>query len=83
MKIVSYSIIINGQAGENFKPFRGLRQGDPLSSYLFLLCGEGLSCIIGKVKGKGKIKRISASKNGPKVSHFFFADDNINFTLQG
>jgi len=44
----SISIRINGKAYGNIQPSRGLRQGDPLSPYLFLLCAEGLSSLLAK-----------------------------------
>ena len=43
---VSYSMLVNGEPKGRFFPTRGLRQGDPISPYLFLLCVEGLSAML-------------------------------------
>ena len=45
---VSYSILINGEPKGTIKPTRGIRKGDPLSPYLFLLCSEGSNGLIQK-----------------------------------
>lgn len=41
-----YSMLVNQDCVDQIQPSRGLCQGDPLSSYLFLLCAEGLSVLI-------------------------------------
>ena len=79
IKSVSYSIVINGKISNYFKPGRGLRQGDPLSPYLFLICTEGLSAMLAKAQNDGLLKGFKASRNGPSVTHLFFADDSILF----
>jgi hypothetical protein len=76
---VSYSILINGAPHGFVKPTRGLRQGDPLSPYLFLLCAEGLHSLIHRAKMTGHLKGVSISRNGPKITHLFFADDSLLF----
>lgn len=43
VKSVRYSININGRVIGDITPSRGLRQGDPLSPYTFVLCSQGLS----------------------------------------
>ncbi|KAA3452465.1 reverse transcriptase [Gossypium australe] len=76
---VSYSVIINGLASESFCPHRGLRQGDPLSPFLFLFCGEGLSSLMRLEKAENIIKGVKASRNGPTISYLLFTDDCILF----
>ena len=58
---------------------RELRQGDPLSPYLFLICAMGLQSLLHKAESEGLIWGVLICKNGPGVSHLFFADDNILF----
>ena len=79
VKSVSYSVLLNGVPGSNIKPSRGLRQGDPLSPYFFLVCAMGLQGLLHKVESEGLIRGVSICKNGPCVSHLFFADDSVLF----
>jgi hypothetical protein len=63
----------------NIKPTRGLRQGDPISPYLFLICAEALSAMLCKAESTGVITGVPTSKRGPKLTHLFFADDSLLF----
>jgi hypothetical protein len=76
---VFYSICVNGEPHGYIKPSKGLRQGDPLSPYLFLLCVEGFHSLIQKEKIAGTLKGVSISRGGPKNTHLFFADDSLLF----
>ena len=46
VETASFSVRVNGVLSENFIPSRGIRQADPISPYLFLLCSEGLTCLL-------------------------------------
>ena len=76
---VSYAIKINGCPRGRIIPSRGIRQGDPLSPYLFLLCAEGLSALIKASVCNGSMEGIAICRGGPKLSHLFFADDSLIF----
>ena len=76
---VTYSILINGTPTGIICPNRGLRQGNPLSPYLFLLCTEGLHGLISQAASEGHIRGISICRSGPRLTHLFFANDSLVF----
>ncbi|XP_074313724.1 uncharacterized protein LOC141648916 [Silene latifolia] len=79
VRTVSYDVLINGSPSATFVPTRGLRQGDPLSPYLFILCAEVLSSMIRRKVEEGVLHGIRVAPLSPVVSHLFFADDSIIF----
>ncbi|KAK0586151.1 hypothetical protein LWI29_001876 [Acer saccharum] len=76
---VQFKVLVNGEASDSFRPKCGIRQGDPLSPYLFVLCMEKLSHIIQLKITEGLWKPVKISRGGPAISHLFFADDLILF----
>ena len=76
---VSYSVLVNGEPKGRILPTRGLRQGDPISPYLFLLCAEGLSAMLRQVESGGIPRGILVCRQAPLVSHLRFSDDCIVF----
>ncbi|CAL1361155.1 unnamed protein product [Linum trigynum] len=76
-------LLWNGELSAPIIPSRGVRQGDPLSPYLFVLCMERLSHRIDQAIQDGLWKPLRLSKNGPLISHLFFADDLILFAETG
>ena len=77
---VSFSFRINGRIYGNVVPIRGLRQGDPISPYLFILCAEAFSSLLLRRVQEGCINGVSIYRGDPKLSHLFFVDDSILFT---
>ena len=76
---VSYFVLVNGKPKGRIFPTRGLRQGDIISLYLFLLCAEGLSAMLRRVESGGIPRGISVCRQDPLVSHLLFVDDCIVF----
>ncbi|KAL8134789.1 hypothetical protein AgCh_009705 [Apium graveolens] len=76
---VSYEFCFNGAKIGPITPSRGIRQGDPLSPYLFLFCVEGLSLALSKAVSEDVVHGIKVSISAPVISHLLFADDSFLF----
>jgi hypothetical protein len=76
---VRFSVRLNGGVSNSFSPSRGLRQGDPLSPYMFLFCVEGFSTLLKKAQDDNMLKGVNFGSDGPHVTHLLFADDSIVF----
>ena len=76
---VTFSILINGEAHGTITPTRGLWQGNPLSSYLFLLCTKAFSALIVNANNNQSLNGVSVYRGCPKVTHLFFTDDILLF----
>ncbi|GJW01256.1 putative RNA-directed DNA polymerase, eukaryota, reverse transcriptase zinc-binding domain protein [Tanacetum coccineum] len=71
------SILVNGSPTSEFSINRGLRQGDPLSPFLFILVMEGLHNAFAEAVGNGLISGININNSTINISHLFFVDDVI------
>lgn len=78
-RTISFQMQVNEELTESFQPKRGLRQGDPLSPYLFIICQNVLSCMIAKAEEAGWLKGVKISRNNVPINHMLFADDNYMF----
>ncbi|KAA0056839.1 LINE-1 retrotransposable element ORF2 protein [Cucumis melo var. makuwa] len=75
---VQYSILLNGAPKGRIKAERGIRQGDPLSPFIFVLAMDYLSRLLSHLESKGAIKGVSFN-NYCNISHLLFADDVLIF----
>lgn len=76
---VSYSFLINGAPQGGVLPSRGLRQGDPLSPYLFILCTEVLSGLCMQAQERGSLVGVKVARGCLAINHLLFADDTMFF----
>ncbi|KAK4283978.1 hypothetical protein QN277_000873 [Acacia crassicarpa] len=72
-------LLWNGERAGSFTPSRGVRQGGPLSPYLFVTCMERLAHLIQEHIARGNWRPINLCKGGPPIYHLFFADDIVLF----
>lgn len=73
------SVLVDGSPTDEFSPQKGLRQGDPLSPFLFNLVAEGLNMLLTRAQQLGLFKGANVGFNGMSVSHLQFPDDTIIF----
>lgn len=76
---VSTSLLFNVGNLDSFCPSRGIKQGDPISPYIFILCMDFLGQLIQEKCEAQKWCPVKASRSGPSFSHLFLADDLVLF----
>lgn len=76
---VQYTLLVNGHITQSLTPHKRLRQRDPLSPYLFLLCANILSIAFMRAKACKDIKGVKLGRNGVSFTHPLFADDSLLF----
>lgn len=80
IETVSYSFLVNDSVHGRVVPHRGICQGDPLSPYIFILCGEVLSGLCQAGQNSGELTGIKIGQGCPRINHLLFADDTMFFT---
>ena len=76
---VEFTLLLNGGLGPSFSPSRGLRQGDPLSPYLFILGNEVLMRLINREVSQKNLTGFKVSNTAPPISKLCYADDILLF----
>lgn len=71
---VQYTLLVNSSIVGKVTPAKGLRQGDPLSPYLFIMCTEVLSQLLNNNKN---VQGIKLDKTAPAINHLLYADDLV------
>ncbi|GKU92519.1 hypothetical protein SLEP1_g6233 [Rubroshorea leprosula] len=79
LKLSLVSILINGNLTKQFPVNKGIRQGDLLSPFLFLIVAEGLNGLVSSAVEKGWYKGVTIGNGGTMVTHLQFADDTLFF----
>ncbi|KAJ9558313.1 hypothetical protein OSB04_012927 [Centaurea solstitialis] len=73
----SVLVLVNGSPTNQFRLEKGIRQGDPMSPYLFILAIEGLITILKESSRNGLLKGVDLPNNGPKLVSLHYADDAL------
>lgn len=73
------SVLVNGSPTKGFKMHKGVRQGDPLSPFLFIIAVEGLNWLFKRALNQGSFNGVKMGNEGLTLSHLQFADDTLVF----
>lgn len=76
---VQYGVLLNVHPRGHIIPQRGLRHGDPLSPYLFIMCTDALIANVKKTKKEKQLTRMKVAKACSMISHMLFADEILFF----
>lgn len=79
LRNVTYTPIINRKKTESFTPSKGIRQGDPLSPYIFILTMELITHLINNEINNKNWTPYKFINKPPHISHLLFADDILLF----
>lgn len=79
---VQHQVLINGNPHGDIRPTRGIRQGDPLSHYLFVICTEMLVQKLIQAEKKGEITGLTVARGAPSISHLLYANDSMFYCKQ-
>jgi len=79
MELATVSVLVNGSPTEEFRSSRGLRQGDPLTHFLFIIVVEGLAGIVMQALKANILSRVKIGSKEVEVSFLQFADDKLFF----
>ena len=80
VRSLTFSVLINGRPSKKFSPCRGIRQDDPLSPYLFILCAEVFSHLLKRAEENVSLRGIKVPPTAPSVNHLLFVDNCVNFS---
>ena len=70
-------VLVNGSPTKEFKPSRGLRQGDPMAPFLFLIVAQGLSGLVNQATKRNLFSGIKIGDKNVEVNLLQFADDTL------
>jgi len=77
LESATVSVLVNGSPTKEFKPSRGLRQGDPMAPFLFLIVAQGLAGLVKQATTKNLYSGIKVGEKKVEVNLLQFADDTL------